>query len=218
MADDPAADDPLADDLPAAGYMEAMTGSSPTPTHCDPDEIARLVRQGDLQALDALTRCHGDRLLAVGRRYCRNEEEAQDAVQDALFEAGRHLASYRGEGRVESWVVAMVARACGRMRRGRKNDPALHATEVELPDEDHDPELDAGHALVARTLGEVLLDLPPRDRAIVVLAEAEGWTGPEIAQKLDMTPGAVRTRLSRARRQLRKELEARLGPELRDGG
>lgn len=71
------------------------------PVSCDPAEIAALMRDGDLTALDRLTRCQGERLLAVGRRYCRNEEDARDAVQDALLTAGAHLADYRGEGSAE---------------------------------------------------------------------------------------------------------------------
>ena len=188
-----------------------------TPTHCDPDEIARLARAGDMASLDKLTRCHGERLLAIGRRYCHSEEDAQDAVQDALFEAGRHLADYRGEGRLESWVVAMVARACGRMRRGRKNDPSLHAIDVELAGQGPDPEMSVGQAMMAEALGQALLELKPQDRAIVVLAEAEGWKGPEIAQKMGMSPGAVRSRLSRARRTVRQSMEARLGAEAHPG-
>jgi RNA polymerase sigma-70 factor (ECF subfamily) len=179
------------------------------PIQCDPDEIAALMRAGDLSALDRLTRCQGERLLAVGRRYCRDEQDARDAVQDALLTAGTHLADYRGEGSAEGWVVRMVARACGRMRRGRRNDPSLHEREVDIaaPPED-DPELLAGRARVAEALGAALLALPPKDRAVLLLAEAEGWTGPEIAAELGVTPNAVRSRLSRARRAVRERLEA----------
>ncbi|MEQ1566876.1 MAG: sigma-70 family RNA polymerase sigma factor [Myxococcota bacterium] len=171
-----------------------------------PDAIAALVRAGDLDALDALTRTAGSRLIAVGRRYCRSDEEAHDAVQDALVSAATHLQDYRGDGSVEGWVVRMVARACGRMRRGRKNDPGLHAVDVELPS-DGDPELDAERARMAEALGEVLLELDPVDRAVLLLAEAEGWTGPDIATHLGSTPAAVRQRLSRVRRKVRERLD-----------
>ena len=53
----------------------------------------------------------------------------------------------------------------------------------------------------------VLLALPATDRAVLLLAEAEGWTGPEIAAELGASPNAVRTRLSRARRAVRERLD-----------
>lgn len=165
------------------------------------------MRAGDLTALDRLTRCQGERLLAVGRRYCRNEQDARDAVQDALVVAATHMEDFRGEGSAEGWVVRMVARACGRMRRGRKNDPALHVRDVEIAALEFDPELLAGRARIAEALGAALLDLPAKDRAVLLLAEAEGWTGPEIAAELGVTPNAVRSRLSRARRVVRGRLE-----------
>ncbi len=186
--------------------------------HCDPDRLAALVRAGDLAALDTLTRCHGDRLLAVARRWCRSEAEAEDAVQDALLAAGTHLGDWRGDGSVEGWVVRMVARACGRMRRGRKNDAALHTTELDVVAESPDAAWLTERADLTRALGEALVQLSPEDRAVLVLAEAEGWTGPEIAARTGLTPEAVRTRLSRARKRARAHLEARLGsaPELQD--
>ncbi len=178
---------------------------------CDSHELVSLLRAGDIQALDRITRCFGDRLLWVGRRYCRNEEEAQDAVQDAMLAAGQHLSDFRGEGSVEGWLVRMVANACSRMRRGRKNDHGLHATELDLPARDDTPEELAGRGEIAIVLGELLSSLSPDDRVIVMLAEAEGWTGPQIADELGLTAGAVRTRLTRLRRRLRGALEERLG-------
>ena len=179
---------------------------------CDPEELVRLVTAGDLAALDRITRCHGQRLLAVGRRYCRSNAEAEDAVQDALLSAGTHLTSFRGDGSVEGWLVRMVANACHHMRRGRKNDHRLHDTEQVLMSDAGSPEERAMVGQLSVTLGEALLELSPRDRSIVLLAEAEGWTGPEIAARLDMTAGNVRVRLHRARLQLRARL-ATLRPD-----
>ena len=179
-------------------------------TTCDPDELLELVRVGDLLALDRMTRCFGDRLLWYGRRYCRSEEEAHDAVQDAMVAAGEHLQDYRGDGSLEGWLIRMVAHACNRMRRGRKNDPHLHEVDVDLRDESDSPEARTWRGEVAELLGEVLLELSPDDRLIVLLAEAEGWTGPQIAAETGLSHGAVRARLSRARKRLRSALEGRL--------
>ena len=173
---------------------------------CNPDELAAMARDGDMEVLDRLTRCYGDRLFAIGRRYCRNEQEAQDAVQDALFSAGRNIGKYRGDGAVEAWVSRMVANACHKMRRGLKNNANIHEEERDTIDLESSPEADARRSELAGALGEALLELQPKDRAIVLLAEVEEWTGPQIAEKMEMTPGAVRVRLSRARAKLRVRL------------
>lgn len=181
------------------------------PVTCDPTRLATLARAGDLRALDELTRCQGERLLAVGRQHCRDEEDARDAVQEALLAAVQHLGSYRGDGPLEGWVIRMVARFCGRARRGRKNDPGLHERDVELSSEAAGPEEAAHLARMAGALGDALLLLNPMDRAVLLLAEAEGWTGPHIAAEIGATPEAVRARLTRARRRVRGALEERLG-------
>ena len=134
---------------------------------CDPARLAALARAGDLAALDGLVRCQEARLLAVGHRHCRTACEAEDAVQDALEAAGNHLGDYRGDAPLEAWVGRMVARACGRIRRGRKNDPALHVHE-ETPS-DLDPE----RRTLAVELAEALARLPAADRVLLQL-DAEG--------------------------------------------
>lgn len=183
-----------------------MCMNSPTRL-CDSAELVSLLRSGDIEVLDRVTRCYGEELLAAARRTCSSEEDAHDAVQDAALGAWRYGAGFRGEGRVDRWLVRLVATACNRMRRGMKNDARLHATDVEILDEDSTPEVLAARAQLAGVLGGVLSELAPRDRGILILADAQGWTGREIAEALEMTPGSVRTRLSRTRKLLRERLE-----------
>ena len=174
---------------------------------CDPDELATLAKAGDLAAIDRMTRCFGDRLMRVARRSCRSEVEAEDAVQDALLSAATHLDQFRGDGRIDSWLSRMVVTACGRLRRGQKNDAGLHSTEVELLAEGS-PELEAARIELAGKLVEAMSALDARDRSLIILADVEGWKANEVAERVGMTHGAVRTRLSRARRRLREELSA----------
>ncbi len=172
---------------------------------CSPVKLLEMVKSGDIQALDRMTRCFGERLISVGRRRCRNEEEAQDAVQDALLSAGTNLTSFRGDGSLEGWLVRMVANACHRMRRGRKNDPSLHDVDVQLVNNDS-PEIAAAQNELSQAIGRALMRLPPKDRLVLLLAEGEGWTGPEIAREMNTSPGAIRTKLTRIRTKLRSEM------------
>jgi RNA polymerase sigma-70 factor (ECF subfamily) len=122
--------------------------------------------------------------------------------------AGEQLRTFRGEGSPEGWLVRIVMNTCRRMNRGRKNAPSLHEPldEVDAAAPGPSPEEVAQRAEVAERIGAALEVLEPRDRALVLMSEAEGWSSSEIAEALDSTPGAVRTRLSRARAALREAL------------
>jgi len=184
---------------------------SETKAFCDPEELGEMMRRGDLQALERMTRCFGDRLLAVGLRHCKDADQALDAIQDAMVSGGENLTSFTGKGSPEGWMSRIVANACHRMRRGRKNDPALHAAlDDQVPDEF---ETGPDEVLIRREflagLGEAMLELSATDRAVFLLAEGHGWTGPEIAESVDLSAAAVRVRLTRIRKRLRSEMTSR---------
>ncbi|MDH5492849.1 MAG: sigma-70 family RNA polymerase sigma factor [Myxococcales bacterium] len=185
-----------------------MTDRDPHP--CEAEELAALVRSGQMDALDRMTRCFGERLRIVASHRCRDMADAEDAVQDALLGAAEHLDAWRGDGKIAAWLTSMVIRACGHQRRGRKNDPSLHTQDAILQSATANPETMAERAELAIPLARALEALAPRDRAIVILSDVEGWRGPEIAEQLQMSAGSVRTRLSRARARLRNELETKV--------
>ena len=133
------------------------------PPLCDSAELVELLKLGDIEVLDRVTRCYGTRLMSATRRYCRTEEEARDAVQDAAMGAWKYGEGFRGEGKVDRWLVRLVASACSRMRRGMKNDPALHISDDELIAGDDDPERIARRAELAEALTEALQELDPRE-------------------------------------------------------
>jgi RNA polymerase sigma-70 factor, ECF subfamily len=177
---------------------------------CRPEVIAALVRAGDRSALDRATRCYGRHLLAVGERVCGDRDSAADAVQDALLAAGQHLDDYRGAGTVEGWLVRMVANACRSRRRGRKHQASWNAPldEERAASAEPAPDECAATGELADALAAALLELPPSERAVVLMTQLDGWSGPEVAAALAISPEAVRARLARARRRLREQLGA----------
>jgi len=182
-------------------------------TVCDPPSLVALLRSGDIEAIDRLASCYGERLRAAARRRCRNTDDADDAVQDALLTAWHARDSYRGDGRLDGWMVRLVATACNRMRRGRKNDPALHVVDHQLSSDDPSPERASFREELAGALEKALSELGDEDRVLLLLADAHGWKGPELAKKLGLKHGAVRTRLSRARARVREHLKTLVGEE-----
>jgi RNA polymerase sigma-70 factor (ECF subfamily) len=174
-----------------------------------------LVRGGSSEALDHITRCYGRRLLAAGRRHCRTSEEAEDAVQDALLTASQQLSSLRQDGALEGWLVRVVASACRRLGRGHKNAATLHASDAVLL-ANGDPEQDAARQELSQILEQLLLELSPQDRSLLLLSELEDFSAAEIGAELGLSAGAVRTRLSRLRARLVPELEGRLSGAVDD--
>lgn len=172
----------------------------------------RLLRGGDASALDQITRCYSDRLLAAGRRHCRTSAEAEDAAQDALVTAAEHLTELRDDHRLEGWLVRVVATACRRISRGHKNSANLHDTEPDLESGADDPEEQAAQRELARLLEQSLLALSPEDRSILLLAELSELSSSRIGAELGLTDGAVRVRLSRLRARLAAALRTEIVP------
>lgn len=164
---------------------------------------------------DQITRCYSDKLLQAGRRHCRTNEEAEDAVQDALMTAAEKLgrSALRSDTALglERWLVRVVASACRRLGRGRKNASRLHDSDGELPAIVGNPEEDTARLELAETLDRVLLSLSPEDRSLLLLSELEDFSAAEIGAQLGLSAGAVRTRLSRLRARLLPELTLGLG-------
>lgn len=189
--------------------------STTSSTDCSPERLMRLVREGHGSALDQITRCYSQRLLEAGRRHCRTGSEAEDAVQDALVTAAEHLAELRDDHKLEGWLVKVVASACRRIGRGRKNDAGLHEHGAgEAQPGDDDPEAELGRRELGLLLEQELLALVPRDRSILLLAELEDFSAAEIGSELGMTEGAVRTQLSRLRSRLAQALQKKIGAGL----
>ena len=179
------------------------------PPDCSPERLMQLVRQGSNGALDQITRCYSQRLLAAGRRHCRSAAEAEDAVQDALISAAGALPALRSDDSLPGFLVKVVASACRRIGRGQKNAAELHDSleAVGEPSAGGDPQQDAERRELAELLERALLGLSARDRSIVLLAELEDFSAAEIGAELGMSEGAVRTQLSRLRARLADALQ-----------
>jgi RNA polymerase sigma-70 factor (ECF subfamily) len=183
------------------------------PVDCSAERLMGLVRaatsdssgRASAAALDQITRCYSDKLLQTSRRHCRTNEEAEDAVQDALMTAAEKLAGLRSDTALEGWLVRVVASACRRLGRGRKNAARLHDSDAE-PTAPGDPEEEAGRRELAETLDRVLLSLRPEDRALLLLSELEDFSAAEVGAQLGLSAGAVRTRLTRLRDRLLPDL------------
>jgi RNA polymerase sigma-70 factor (ECF subfamily) len=180
--------------------------------------LARL-RAGDDAAFEAWVRRESPRLLAVARRILRNDDDAQDALQDAFVSAWRNLASFEGGSRLSTWLHRIVVNAALmrlRSRRRRREQPieALlpafaedgHHAETVEPWPRH--ETCAAESAEARAVVRECIDrLPERHRVAFLLRDVEGLDTAEAASALGIRPDALKMRLHRARQALHTLLE-----------
>lgn len=153
---------------------------------------------GDPHAFGELVRRHRDRMWAVALRTMRDPDEASDAVQEACISAFRSAASFRGQAQVTTWLHRIVVNAClDRMRRRQVRPTG------QLPEEGPGEPAAARDAIDERetslAVTEALAELPPDQRAAVVLVDVQGYSVAETAELLGVAEGTVKSRCARGR-------------------
>ena len=187
------------------------------------DLVAR-VRRGDEAACEDLVRRHSGALLAVARRFLRCEAESADAVQEAFILAFRALDSFEGNSALSSWLHRIVINRCLRRLQGRNRRRTVSLNDLLPGFDEHgrhgrpaSPRVSAAeHQLIrSETRAQVracIERLPALYRTVLVLRDIEEFDTDQTAARLGSTPGAVKTRLHRARQALRSLLEPVLRP------
>jgi RNA polymerase sigma-70 factor (ECF subfamily) len=163
-------------------------------------------RGGDRDAFSELVARSLGRLTAVARMILRDEYAAQDAVQDTCIEAWRSLPGLREPDRFEAWMRRLLVRACFKaIRHGRRTG----AMEVRLTPGD-EPAVGGveRHLAVHDQLERGLAQIPPDQRAVIVLVYYLDLPLADAAQAMDVPLGTVKSRLSRATNALRAAIEA----------
>ena len=179
----------------------------------DPDQLDRALvaahLDGDPHAFDALLRRHRQRLWAVALRTTSDPEEAADAVQDACLSAFRSAATYRGDARVTTWLHRIVVNACLDRARRRAVRPTVPLPEQPLAD----PRDLLDQRETSLVVEQALRALPDDQRWALVLVDLQGLSVEEAAAVLDVAPGTIKSRCSRARARLAVSLGHLRNPE-----
>ena len=172
-------------------------------------------------AFDRLYRDHVDRIYRFAQRLCGQVEDAQDLVQDTFLNAYRGLEGFRGDAQVSTWLYRIAARACLRLRRKRKGEPARELSldefiptsegefRLQLPTDGLTPEEALENKELKRALHQAIQKLPNKYRVVLVLRDMEGLTAKEVGTIMGLNERAVKSRLHRARLFVRRELSAR---------
>ena len=166
-------------------------------------ELVRAAAARDTEAFAALVRLYENKVYHLTLRLCGNEEDAQDAAQEAFLSAWRGLPSFREEAEFATWIYRLASNAAiDCLRRGKKQRGNLSLDDEELrldaPSAAPGPQELAEGAELRAAVARGLDALSPDHRQVLVLRE--------IAGRLELDLGTVKSRISRARSALRKIL------------
>ena len=178
------------------------------------ESLIERAKSGETEAMEALLASIAPSIQRFGIRMCRNDEDAQDVLQDALLTIAKHLNEFEGRSSFSSWAFTLARSACSRKRRGLKNQPHLSLDEApEGAPEQPSPEQQVADRQMAQALNVALDSLPEIFREVILLRDVEDMTAPEAAEVLGVTVEAIKSRLHRARRALRDSLKPVLEPQ-----
>lgn len=172
-------------------------------------------RRGDLDAFNSLILRHQDALFNIAARMLGDEDQAADAVQEALISAWRSLRTFSG-GSLKAWLARTVINKCYDEFRRTKRHPTLpllpivDGEEIEEREWLRDPGLPLDTQIESIELNDALQNclqsLPVTHRAILVMVDVDGMNYDEAASSLGIPIGTVKSRLARARASLRTSL------------
>ena len=194
--------------------MDPILSSAPIPRspELSDEEVAKRVLGGEVELFELLMRRYNQRLFRVVRGIVDDTAEAEDVLQDAWVRAFEHLASFRGEALLSTWLARIAAHeAFARLKRRRRFVGLEPETEASLPASDlHDPERVAASLELRAVLESVVGAMPSGYRAVFLMREVEGLSTAETAACLELSEEAVKVRLHRAKARLRADLDQRL--------
>jgi RNA polymerase sigma-70 factor (ECF subfamily) len=187
--------------------------STPSERVEDADLMAALVR-GDREAIAALYDRHASLLLALAVRMLQDRAQAEELLHDVFLEAWHHARDFDpARGTVRAWLLTrMRSRALDRRaQRARQARVAEQAALQPTAPALGDLEGSAGGGLDAQRVRQGLASLPPDLTAVLELAYFEGLSGSEIAERLGIPIGTVKSRTARALAALREQLGSPAG-------
>jgi RNA polymerase sigma factor (sigma-70 family) len=179
-------------------------------------------RDGDLDAFNQLVVAHQNHAYSFAYRMLGEKEGAADAAQQAFLSAYRHLNEMRGES-FRSWLLRIVANACLDELRRQKRRPAVSLQDLTAGEDDEHgeeslsiladptdgPEAAIVRSELRRAIEDCLALLPPEQRATVLLVDVHAQDYAEAARTLRIALGTVKSRVARARADLRDCLRAK---------
>jgi RNA polymerase sigma-70 factor, ECF subfamily len=203
---------------------ETAFARAPAFIEVDERELVAQAQAGSMSAFERLVEKYERRIFRLAQNITRNREDAEDVMQNALVKAFRKLSAFRGDSSFYTWLVSItVNEALMGVRRRRWNvvsmdDPDKSNYSLlrdEIEDWGPNPEQRYSQTELQEILGRTIGALSPGYRIVFQLRDIESFSTRETAQALSLSSTAVKSRLQRARLQLRKSLNRYFGANAR---
>jgi len=165
----------------------------------DDAHLVTRARAGRTDAFEELVRRHRDRVHRVALRMLGDPREAEDVTQDVFLQVWRSLDRFRGDSAFTTWLHRITVNRCLNVQRARR---PVEPLDTDRPSRDPAVEAAVESRLELDDVRHAIARLTPEQRAPLVLRELEGCTYEELAEILDCSVSAVRSRLHRARIEL----------------
>ncbi len=180
------------------------------------EEVVARVRAGDTPLFELLMRRHNQRLYRAARSILHDEAEVEDVLQEAYVSAFTHLDQFQGLARFSTWLTRIAVHEA--LRRSKHKRRFIGSEEVvdKLESPEAGPEKRAFHGELRQILEASIDRVPEGYRTVFILREVEGLSTAETAACLSIPEETVKTRLHRARRQLRRQVDHALGTAVKD--
>jgi RNA polymerase sigma-70 factor, ECF subfamily len=194
-----------------------MSAMSSSPIEIDEEAaIIAQARLGNTSAFNELLRRYERKIFRLALHITQNREDAEDVLQESFLKAYEHLDQFQGQSKFYTWIVRIAVNQALMKLRKRKADRSVSLDETidtgednisrEIAAWDENPEQKYSRDELNRILTSAIDGLAPIYRAVFVLRDIDGLSTEEAAEALDLSVPAVKSRLLRARLQLREKL------------
>jgi len=184
-------------------------------------DLVQASKNGDVAAFEQLVKRYDRKLFRIAQSVTHNREDSQDAVQEAFLKAYQHLGDFRGDSKFSTWLIRItVNQSLMKLRKQRaireeSLDEDFQADGDKLPMEVIDWAPNPEQRYRTSELREILIktidELQPILRTVFVLQDLEGLSTDQTAEALNLSQSAVKSRLWRARLELRERLNKYFG-------
>jgi RNA polymerase sigma-70 factor, ECF subfamily len=182
----------------------------------DESVLLEQARAGDTHAFAELVRRYEGKIFRLAQHITQNREDAEDVLQETFMKAYEHLDQFKGDSKFYTWIVRIAVNQALMKLRRRKTDKSVSLDEQIDTGEDtvvreiaawgEDPEQHFSREELGQILDTAIQSLEPPYRSVFVLRDIEDMSTEETAEALGLSIPAVKSRLLRARLQLREKL------------